>query len=604
MPSNKPLLENAHVDGQNDEILPQITSIRAQRIAGDLAAAIATCRLAILTHPQNVVLRRLMVDLLFQSENFSEAFIALGDYLSLISPSRKQIGAFAKRYRSFRRALPPNEMERYALILKSAMSEGKVNKIVSSAVRQVIAEDLSPQLTALGELELQFSAAIEDDYNFESFVKIERAIEEQDGIERLGPLLDQHILRRRRSSKTYRIDLYCASIYERLRELDSASKILRELLLEKFDSIATRTLFRVNRLRRDYSQVDELLTTNPDLTKSRDFNILYELVYYFEAKNDFDAVQATLRNIDRSFSTNLPVKRTVRNFYIRFGMPEDAKRLESEIADIYLKRKGSEGEGKYEAAVKETEMEVASKVQDLYSQLEHQKQLAAISDLTTGISHELGQPITNIRYTIQFYARLFEKNVSKAAIDKVFASILEETERMGGLIRRLAPLTSSRSVVESFDVMERIRKRVDAESPRLIQNQIITSVKPKHAVMLNADPVKFDQLISNLLLNAIDAITEKGPIFKTTQKNKINIQVDAETNEIRLSFSDTGIGIPFANRNKIFDPFFSTKAPGKGEGLGLFIVWNILKMLGGRIAVDPKYSDGARFIATIPKSAE
>lgn len=601
MSPKKPHLETAKADPHEVDLSPRIAKIRAQQLAGDLAAAIATCESEIAATPQNFVLRRTMVDLLFQAGKIQDAFVALGDYLSFIGPNRKQIAEFAKRYRRFRRVLPANEMERYALILKSAMAERRVNKIVSSTVRQVIAEDLSIQFAALGEIEQQFIASIEDDSQFEKFVRLERAIEEQDGIDRLAPLLDQHILRRLRSSKTYRIDLYCASIYERLRALDRASRILRELLSQKVDAIAVRSLFRVSRLRRDYSQVDELLAANPDLNRSRDFNILYEFVYYFEAKNDFDAVQTTLRNIDRSFSDNLPVKRTVRNFYIRFGMPDDAKRLENEIARIYLERKGAEQEGKYEAAVTESEMEVASKVQELYSQLEHQKQLAAISDLTTGISHELGQPITNIRYTIQFYARLFERNVSKQAIEKVFSSILEETERMGGLIRRLAPLTSSRSVVESFDVMERIRKRIDAESPRLIQSQITTSVKPKYAVVLHADPVKFDQLISNLLLNAIDAIIEKGPIFRPIQKHRITIQVDADGDELKLAFSDTGIGVPIANRNKIFDPFFSTKAPGKGEGLGLFIVWNILKMLGGRIAVDPKYSDGARFIATIPR---
>lgn len=594
-------LEAAQADGKNVEIIREIGVIRMRQAEGALDAAIETCLSALKVAPQNIVLRRLMVDLLFQSKNFQEAFVALGDYLSYIGPNRKQIAEFAKRYRRFRRVLTPSQMENYAQILKSAISLDHINKIVSAAVRQVIAEDLSPKFTEIGEMEKKFLIAISDDSKFEQFVRMERAIEEQEGIERLAPLLDQNILRRRRSSKTYRIDLYCASIYERLKALDSASKILRELLQEKFDAIATRSLFRISRLRRDYSHVDELLAANPDLTRSRDFNVLYELVYYFEAKNDFDAVQTTLRNIDRSFSNNLPVKRTVRNFYIRFGMPDEAKRLEREITQIYLKRKGFEGEGKYEAAVKETEMEVASKVQDLYSQLEHQKQLAAISDLTTGISHELGQPITNIRYTIQFYSRLFEKNVSKQAIDKVFGSILEETERMGGLIRRLAPLTSSRSVVESFDVTERIRKRVDAESPRLTENQIVTSVSPKYAVMLHADPVKFDQLISNLLLNAIDAIIEKGPIFGRAQTHRINIQVETEANELKISFSDTGIGVPFANRNKIFDPFFSTKAPGKGEGLGLFIVWNILKMLGGRIAVDSKYKEGARFIASIPK---
>lgn len=175
---------------------------------------------------------------------------------------------------------------------------------------------------------------------------------------------------------------------------------------------------------------------------------------------------------------------------------------------------------------------------------------------------------------------------------------------MGGLIRRLAPLTSSRSVTESFDVMERIRRRVDAELPKLTENQIEVTIHPKGPVRFYADPVKFDQLISNLLLNAMDAISEKGPRNPSTQRDHIEIQIESTPTELKLLFSDTGIGIPIANRNKIFDPFFSTKPPGKGEGLGLFIVWNILKMLGGRISVDPNYSTGARFISIIPKIAE
>ncbi|RMK33572.1 hypothetical protein IPC94_29700 [Pseudomonas aeruginosa] len=252
------------------------------------------------------------------------------------------------------------------------------------------------------------------------------------------------------------------------------------------------------------------------------------------------------------------------------------------------------------AEVAESENELASKVQELYSQLEHQKQLAAISDLTTGISHELGQPITNIRYTIQYYRRQFESKLTLSDVSVVFDSILEETERMGGLIRRLAPLTSSRSVIEEIDIMDRIRRRVESEKPRLLENRISVNVYPKSPVYLRADPVKFDQLISNLLINSIDAICER----KGVEKRAIEVQVESLKGDLRMYFSDTGIGIPVGNRNKIFDPFFSTKAPGKGEGLGLFIVWNLLKMLGGTISVDIKYRGGARFVVRLPKLAQ
>lgn len=580
-----------------------ITRVHHQKKERGSKAAVALCRNGISKYPENITLRRLMFDLLFDEKDYQSAFVALGDYIACIGPNRTLIADFAKRYRRFRRVLSKDEMRHYAQTLKTAISEGHTNKQVRIQVREVISEDLPRNTEHLGETEEYIIKYLQNDSTFESFVQIERTIEDSEGIERIAPLLDKYILNRPRSLKTFRIDLYCVSIYEKLSAFENASKILSELLQKRMDSVAIRSLFRISRLRKDYGLVDELLTNNPEITKTSDFNILYELVYYFESKNDFDAIQTVLRRIDRGFDSNLPVKRTVRNFYIRFGMPQDAKRLDGEISNLYAKQNRGE-EGKYKDAVTESEMEVASKVQDLYSQLEHQKKLAAISDLTTGISHELGQPITNIRYTIQFYKRIFEKGISKTDIDKVFSSILEETARMGGLIRRLAPLTSSRSVTESFDVMERIRRRVDAELPKLTENQIEVTIHPKGPVRFYADPVKFDQLISNLLLNAMDAISEKGPRNPSTQRDHIEIQIESTPTELKLLFSDTGIGIPIANRNKIFDPFFSTKPPGKGEGLGLFIVWNILKMLGGRISVDPNYSTGARFISIIPKIAE
>jgi C4-dicarboxylate-specific signal transduction histidine kinase len=88
---------------------------------------------------------------------------------------------------------------------------------------------------------------------------------------------------------------------------------------------------------------------------------------------------------------------------------------------------------------------------------------------------------------------------------------------------------------------------------------------------------------------------------KKTGNNKIAISLKGDDQNVQISFSDNGIGIPFKNKNKIFDPFFSTKAPGKGEGLGLFIVWNLLKSQGGKITVDTNYKNGAHFIITIPK---
>ncbi|MBN6715504.1 sensor histidine kinase [Pseudomonas capsici] len=564
------------------------------RTIGDLASAIKICERAILLSLDNKFFYKILSDLHFQNDEFDQAFIALARHLQLISTYHREVNGFAKRYHRFRRSISQEKALELTDMVFSTINEKNFKPAVATAVKAIISSDIHVVSEETDQQSRLFLELLKDDSQFESFVKLEKRIEE-DSSENLSAILDAHILNRKRTLKTFRIDLYCVSLYEKLGSLASALKIITELLAVKVQPIAVRSLFRICRLRKDYGPADILLEREPALLRARDFNVLYEMVYYFEAKNDYHTVQSILRTIDKGFATNLPVLRTVRNFYIRFGMLEEAKRLEHTISFLYQKRENSDQ--KYIAEVAESETELASKVQDLYSQLEHQKQLAAISDLTTGISHELGQPITNIRYTIQFYQKLFEKKLTLSAVSTVFASILEETERMGGLIRRLSPLTSSRGVIESFDIMERIRRRADGESPRLIQNNISVKISPKGAITLVGDPVKFDQLISNLLLNSIDAISER----KISRENIVDIRVESNPKEVTVYFSDSGVGIPMSNRNKIFDPFFSTKAPGQGEGLGLFIVWNLLKMLGGKISVDVHYNQGARFLITLPK---
>ena len=93
-------------------------------------------------------------------------------------------------------------------------------------------------------------------------------------------------------------------------------------------------------------------------------------------------------------------------------------------------------------------------------------------------------------------------------------------------------------------------------------------------------------------------------IFST---GKITVNISTVRNAIQILFSDDGPGIPEENRKKIFEPFFSTKDPTSGnggEGLGLFVVWNILKMYKGTIQLNHKFKNGAQFIIRIPIKEE
>jgi signal transduction histidine kinase len=570
--------------------------IRGLRESGQIAAAIALCQDAAARSPDKPFFTRILGDLYFAAGDYASAFVSLADYLAIAPPSQRR--HFATRYSRFRRLLGVEAMSRYSTMLDAALVEAKMDPRVVSWARGLLRQDLPlrslPATTDPSATE--FLSLLHDDANFYRLARLEKQIEAENPAI-LAQILDEVILNRERQLTTFRIDLFCSSIYERWERYDAALKIVSELLIVKTDHVATRALFRFCRLLENYDAADELLTRDTNLIKTDEFNVLYELIYYFEFKDDFRQVQNLLRKIEKRFGQNLSVLRTVRNFYVRFGLLDDAKRMDAAILELSRSRGGKTDSGRFIETLAESEAGVTSKIQQLYSELEHQRQLAAISDLTTGISHELGQPITNIRYTIQFHRRQFEKGVSRDKVLGVFDSILEETARMGGLISRLSPLTSSRSVTETFNVVDRIRARVQAEKVRLDENRIHVRIVAAPSILLTSDPVKFDQLLSNLLLNSIDAIAER----RNPSANEIRIEVHEAEDQIQLSFMDTGVGIPFKNRNTIFDPFFSTKPPGKGEGLGLFIVWNVLKMQGGTIAVDTSYKNGAKFDIAMPK---
>jgi len=573
------------------DVLNKVSNLR---LKNNLSDAIDFCKRYLDADEGNKYLRNILFDMYFQKEEYDESARALMGNLSFISQSDEDIKNFAKRLYRLKDKISSFEFYSFQSDIIKKIERDEIKEGVGNKIKSLI-EQSSNNEEAVRPFIDDFLKFSHNDISFNEFVKWEKKVEKKSP-RVITILMDEYILNRKRLDFCWRIDFYCVSIYEKFNHKSKALKIVHELLLIKLEPVAIRALLRICRQKEDYSTAEKLFERYPHILRMADFNIMYELVYYFEFLDDMHSVQTILRTITKGFSGNVPALRTARNFYIRFGMIEEVKSLDEMTAGLERNKKHI----KFSDEARESETELVSKFQELYSQLEHQKQLAAISDLTTGISHELGQPLTNIRYTIQFYKKLLEKNLLIETVNKVFSSVLEETERMGGLIRRLSPLTSSRSVNESFDIIEKIRKRIEGENPKLTEYSISVSIKEHKPIFLNGDSVKFDQLISNLLLNSIDAINERV----NDKIRQINIIVKEQADKVIIEFMDSGVGISPENRNKIFDPFFSTKAPGKGEGLGLFIVWNLLKMLGGKITVDSRYKNGAKFIVTIPRSKE
>lgn len=571
------------------------TQLRNLRNSGDLVGAIALCGEAARLFPDDYFYPQIASDLYFKIQEYDAAAEALLECLrKLPGGSDRRFAGFARRYNRLRKVRTEGETRKWAGMIISEIKAGHLDEDTGVRCSQLIEPDL-PNQTEISEEAQALIPLLSSDISFQRFVNQAKRLQVANNTE-LAMVLDLHVLNRTRTPRTFRVDEYCLSAYEKMGRFDSALKLAQELLRIRLEGLVIRSVFRIGRTLSDYSKSDDLLAEHPLVLKSNDFNVLYELVYYFEAQNNVEQAQATLNKTEKMFADSLPILKTVKNFYTRFGMVDDVVRVNRSIEQRQTSERREST--KFRPEVEESEAAVPSKIQELYSELEHQTRLAAISDLTTGISHELGQPITNIRYTVQFYRKMLDRKHTTDAVRSAFDSILEETERMGGLMKRLSPLTSSKSAVETFDIVQRIRKRVGAEKALLFKSRIEVKISPEKPVFMHVDPVRFDQIVGNLLLNAIDAITER----KGKRRRYIRIQIREDARDIKIVFADTGVGIPLKNRGKLFDPFFSTKAPGKGEGLGLFIVWNLLKMQGGKIVLDSKYKDGARFHITIPKN--
>ncbi|MBF0398075.1 MAG: two-component sensor histidine kinase [Desulfobacterales bacterium] len=226
--------------------------------------------------------------------------------------------------------------------------------------------------------------------------------------------------------------------------------------------------------------------------------------------------------------------------------------------------------------------------------------MAALGKLAAGVAHEINNPLALIKESAGWIKDLlseeeqekiknfveYEKMANKIELHVERARSV--THRMLGFARRLEPAQ------ENVDFNMLADQTVSfLESEALHRNIKIEKNLLKDIPLITTDTAQVQQVILNILDNAIDAIGKNGTIGLRTGYN------DAE-NKIFLAISDTGVGIPQEEAKKIFDPFYTTKRPGDGTGLGLAISYNIIEKLGGKIEVDSTVGVGSTFTIYLP----
>ena len=249
--------------------------------------------------------------------------------------------------------------------------------------------------------------------------------------------------------------------------------------------------------------------------------------------------------------------------------------------------------------LRETTQEMERREQELrekQEQLVQAGKLATLGELTTGVAHELNNPLNNIGL---FVGNALDQ-VRLGRFDR--ASIVSELEKAMGQVRKATSIISHLRTfgraapvsLEPVDVDEVIERSLllMQEQLRLRAIEVELDLCADELIVLG-NAIQLEQVFINLLTNSRDALAE-------SRGKTIRITTSREGDWVRIRFADTGPGIPRELEQRIFDPFFTTKEVGTGTGLGLSITYSIVKEHRGEISVDPAPGRGARFLIELP----
>ena len=241
---------------------------------------------------------------------------------------------------------------------------------------------------------------------------------------------------------------------------------------------------------------------------------------------------------------------------------------------------------------------MAEKGQQLQEMLAHASKLASIGELAAGVAHEINNPLAIIMATSGVIRDMlnpeFDLDHSPEAICKELSTIDTAATRAKGITKRLQEMGKARMPVSvqcdlnalTAEVLERLQ-RVEFKGKHI---EVVTEFAADLPQIL-AEPEPLRQVVGNILVNAADAIADRGTITVSTA---------LQDGMVSITIADTGRGIPAENLQRIFNPFFTTKGGGRGTGLGLSIAASIVKYMGGTIKVNSIPGAGSSFTILLP----
>ena len=253
-------------------------------------------------------------------------------------------------------------------------------------------------------------------------------------------------------------------------------------------------------------------------------------------------------------------------------------------------KRANEGLTQWGRVLEKRVEERARELQTMQAVMIQSEKLASLGKMAAGVAHEINNPLTSI--LIQTHLLLETCEPGNPSLENL-TLIADETSRCAEIVKgllefaRMTPAQPTKADVN--DIVERSIQLLEKQAS--VRNIKIVKALDLSLPSIDLDKNKMQQVFSNLIINACDAMAGGGTLTITSR-------LGPDRRQIEILFADTGMGIPEENIHKLFDPFFTTKSAG--TGLGLAVSYGIIQQRGGKIGVRSEVGQGSVFIVILP----
>ncbi len=310
-----------------------------------------------------------------------------------------------------------------------------------------------------------------------------------------------------------------------------------------------------------------------------------------------------LRNLDYIIQRNTALSLLVFILIVSLAYVIVQRRLQ--FQETLIRREINQA--RLQQAKQTLELRVAKRTQDLQdrndelkqaqTELIHAAKLATLGQMATSVTHEINQPLTAIQTSADNAEQWLQRDNYQRVANNI-SNIKKLAKKMAAITLHLKTFgrkTDNSTNWVSLD--EAVNNAVQLVALRCKQEQIVLFINCHQGVQVLADLVRLEQVLINLLTNALDAML-------TSKIKQLHIDCKVENHhqmpQICLQVTDTGTGINPEHLQQLFDPFFTTKGTGVGLGLGLSISYSIIDAMGGTLSGDNGPQGGAQFCLRLP----